>query len=55
MNYKSIQQLKPRAFKRRFGVRRKTFKKMVKNLKKFPDGATGRLKIRQGGNSRQIA
>ena len=35
MNYKSIQQLKPRAFKRRFGVRRKTFKKMVKNLKEF--------------------
>ena len=35
MNYKSIQQLKPRAFKRRFGVRRKTFKKMVKTLKEF--------------------
>lgn len=36
MNYQCIQELNPRAFKRRFGVRKKTFKKIVKTLKSFP-------------------
>jgi hypothetical protein len=35
MNYQCIQQLNPRAFKRRFGVRKKTFKKIVKIIKSF--------------------
>ena len=54
MNYKSIQKLNPRAFKRRFGVRRKTFKKMVKTLKeweylnkKTQSGAKSRLRIEE--------
>lgn len=35
MKYECIQKLNPRAFKRRFGVRRKTFKSMVKTIKSF--------------------
>jgi hypothetical protein len=35
MNYQCIQELNLRAFKRRFGVRKKTFKKIVKTLKSF--------------------
>lgn len=35
MNYKCIQKLNSRAFKRRFGVRKRTFNKMVKSLKSF--------------------
>lgn len=35
MNYLCIQQLNPIAFKRRFGVRKKTFKRIVKTIKSF--------------------
>jgi len=35
MKYKDIQKLNPRAFKRRFGLRRKTFKRMFKAIKSF--------------------
>lgn len=35
MKYEDIEKLNPRAFKRRFGVRKKTFKSMVKAIKSF--------------------
>jgi hypothetical protein len=35
MNYQCIQQLNPRAFKRHFGVRKKTLKRIVKSIKSF--------------------